>query len=161
MGGPMQSSLESMAQDVLDLARRGVQVLVKFHPLTVAHGQAERVRRELAATPGIEVVPAETSVYRVLEGCRGVLTDTSSVGFESYAAGLPVALVTNPGVEHKGLHAELAGRAPAVRPGDGSLLHWAEAPEAPADTAWSQDLLYPPAAWRNDAFASDLRRRAR
>ncbi len=144
MGGPMQSSLDPMAADVMALARSGVPVLIKLHPLTVANGQAHRVRRELAATSGIDMVPADSSAYKVLEGCRGVLTDTSSMGFEAYAAGLPVAVVTNPGVRPTGLHEELAERAARVEPGDASLAAWAERPEPPADHAWASDLLFPP-----------------
>ncbi|HUR62064.1 MAG TPA: hypothetical protein VM286_06840 [Candidatus Thermoplasmatota archaeon] len=160
MGGADQSSLETFAQRVIAVAA-DTPVLVKLHPLTVRHGQAKAVRRRLAATPNVTMAPPEASAHRLLEGCRGVLTDTSSLGFEAYCSGLPVGIARNPGVHFEGLHAELAERTPVFAPGGEGLAEWARSPAPAADTAWARDLLYAPEPRRNDAFAAQLRERAR
>ncbi len=157
LGGPEQSSLRTFADAVMDMART-VPVLVKLHPLTVRHDQQAAVRRRLAAAPGITMAPADAAPYRLLEGARAVLTDTSSLGFEAYCSGLPVALARNPRVPLPGLHRELAERVPIFGVGE-SLRAWAEAPDPASDTAWAEDLLYPPVPGRNDAFAAELRGR--
>jgi hypothetical protein len=160
LGGALQSSLETFAQQAVAIAAQGVPILLKLHPLTVRHRQAAAVRRRLAATRTITMAPAGQSAYRLLEGCRGVLTDTSSLGFEAYCSGLPVAIARNPGVRFDGIHAELADRASVFPPGEAGLAEWANAPVAPTDTAWMRDLLYAPDPRRNDAFAARLRERA-
>jgi hypothetical protein len=157
LGGVEQSSLRTFADQVVELART-VPVLVKLHPLTVANHQASAVRRRLAAAPGVTMAPADAGAYRLLEGARAVLTDTSSLGFEAYCSGLPVALARNPGVPLPGLHRELAERVPIFRVGE-RLASWGEAPDPASDTAWARDLLYDPSPARNDAFAADLRGR--
>ncbi|MEK6985979.1 MAG: hypothetical protein AABX89_06330 [Candidatus Thermoplasmatota archaeon] len=157
LGGPEQSSLRTFSGAVMELARH-VPVLVKLHPLTVSHNQQAEVRRRLASAPGITLAPAGESPYRLLEGARAVLTDTSSLGFEAYCSDLPVALAKNPGVTLGGLHAELDERVPGFAPGQ-ALRSWGEAPEQPDDTAWARDLLDVPVPGRNDAFAADLRSR--
>lgn len=158
MGGAGGSSLEWMGPAVLEAARSGTRFLVKFHPLTVSRNQSARLRRELAATPGIDVAPADANPYDLLEGARGLLTDTSSLGFEAYCCGVSVGLAVPDGVRLGGLHAELADRAHRVDPE--SLRDWMDHPTPGADRAWSEDLLYPPSSSLNDAFAADLRRRA-
>lgn len=164
LGGPNQSSLETFAPQVMQMART-VPVLVKLHPLTVRHGQAAAVRKKLARAPGITLAPADASAYRILEGARAVLTDTSSLGFEAYCSGLPVALARNPGVHHRGIHAELAERVPSFTPtepthGENGLVAWAHAPASASDTAWARDMLYEPSRRRNDLFAAELRERS-
>jgi len=161
LGGANQSSLETFAQPVLDLAAQDIPVLLKLHPLTVKHDQSSLVRKRLAAAPNITLAPADGSAYQLLEGCRGVLTDTSSLGFEAYCSGLPVAIARNPGVAFHGIHQELADRAPVFAPTDQQpLREWAHAPTPPSDNAWMRDLLFTPDARRNDAFAARLRERA-
>lgn len=160
LSGANQSSLETFTGQVQAVAATGVPVLLKAHPLTVRHGQATAVRRRLAEARNVTVAPATESAYRLLHGCRGVLTDTSSLGFEAYCSGLPVAIAHNPGVQFHGIHAEMAERAPVFAPGDGALAEWARSPPPPADTAWARDLLYAPDPRRNDAFAARLRERA-
>lgn len=157
LGGPEQSSLRTFADAVIDLART-VPVLVKLHPLTVRHGQHAALRRRLAAAPGVTMAPAEAGAYRLLEGARAVLTDTSSLGFEAYCSGLPVAIARNPKVAFHGLHQELAERVPLFSPRE-RLVAWAQSPEPASDHAWARDLLFDPAPHRNDAFAADLRGR--
>lgn len=159
LGGANQSSLETFADQVLAIAA-DVPVLLKVHPLTARHGQAAAARRRLAAAHNVTVAPATESPYRLLEGCRGVLTDTSSLGFEAYCSGLPVAIARNPGVAFHGIHAEMAGRAPVFAPGEPGIAEWAHAPPPPTDTAWARDLLFAPDPRRNDAFAARLRERA-
>jgi hypothetical protein len=158
-GGPNPSSLETFAGQVLALAA-DVPVLLKVHPLTVAHRQAAAVRKRLAEARNVTVAPVGESPYRLLEGCRGVLTDTSGLGLEAYCSGLPVAVARNPGVRLTGLRAEMAERAPVFSPGEGGLAEWAFAPPPPADPVWARDLLYAPDPRRNDAFAARLRERA-
>ena len=159
LGGRNQSSLETFAADVQRVAAR-VPVLLKVHPLTERHGHAKALRRRLADTKGVTVAPAGTGAYQVLEGARGLLTDTSSLGFEAFCSGLPVAIARNPGVALHGLHAELAERASVFAPGDAAILDWAESPSPPADDAWARDLLSEPRRSRNDAFAAALREKA-
>jgi hypothetical protein len=159
LGGANQSSLETFAQQVLALAEE-VPVLLKVHPLTARHNQAAAVRKRLAGARNVTVAPPAESPYRLLEGCRAVLTDTSSLGFEAYCSGLPVAIARNPGVAFHGIHAEMAERAPVFAPGERGLAEWALAPPPPADAAWARDLLYAPDPRRNDAFAARLRERA-
>ena len=159
MGGVNQSSLETFAQQAIAIAQ-DVPILVKLHPLTVRRGQATAVHKRLGATRNVTLAPAAESPYRILEGCRGVLTDTSSLGFEAYCSGLPVAIAHNAGVRFAGIHAELAQRTSVFAPDDPALLGWAQSPAPPSDTAWARDLLFAPDARRNDAFAARLRERA-
>lgn len=158
LGGANQSSLEPFAQEVMRVAR-DVPVLVKLHPLTVAHSQSAAVRRRLAEAPGVTMAPAHADPYALLQGARAVLTDTSSLGLEAYCAGLPVALAINPGLRLGGLNAELAQRVSQHVPDKPTMLAWAQAPAPPSDSAWARDLLFEPAARRNDAFAAVLRSR--
>lgn len=156
MGGPPQSSLGPFAHEVA-LVSRHVPVRIKYHPLTVLNNQDANERRELEAEPGIEVAPADSDPYRLLEGVRGVLTDSSSLGFEAYLAGLPVALAKPSGARYDGIHAELAQRVPVMTSSKPDMLDWCEAPGRRGDDAWCRDLLYPPGSDANDAFADDLR----
>lgn len=158
-GGANPSSLRPFADQVLALAADGVPVLLKLHPLT-SRSQAAAVRRRLAGARGVTLAPAVEGAHRLMEGCRGVLTDTSSAGLEAHCSGLPVALARSPGVRLQGLHAELAERVPVFAPGDAGLAEWAHAPAPPSDAAWGRDLLYSPDPRRNDAFAARLRERA-
>jgi hypothetical protein len=160
LGGAQQSSLETFAKAVADLAQT-IPVLVKYHPLTVEHNQAKRARRLLESAGGVTVAPADAEPYGLLHGARGLLTDTSSVGFEAFGCNLPVALAKNPGLKMAGLHEELEARVPAFAPVEGTALRaWAESPSGPGDAAWARDLLFEPARRRNDAFAAALRQRA-
>ncbi len=154
LGGPDQSSLGPFAHEVA-LVSRHVPVRVKYHPLSVAYDQHAEQRAELAREPGVEVV-ATDDPYDLLDGVAGVLTDTSSLGFEAYCMGIPVGLATPPKVRHHHLHAELAARCPVLHSGRPDLLAWAEGPEAGHDAKWVRDLLYKPEPRRNDAFAADL-----
>jgi hypothetical protein len=159
LGGRNQSSLHAFAADVARIAHSGIPFIVKFHPLTVRRRQSPMVRRMLEQAPNVTVAPADSGPYSLLQGCRGVLTDTSSIGFEAYAMGFPVAVLRPSGVRHKGLHKELADRVPvfdATRPG---LEKWAESPEHPADARWARDLMDPPRRKSNDAFAAQLRQK--
>jgi hypothetical protein len=158
MEGANPSSLEPFVTDVLAVARH-IPVLVKLHPLTVRHRQAADAGSRLAAAPGITFAPADTDPYRLLQGARGVLTDTSSLGIEAYCSGFPVAIARNPGVVFHGVLGELAERVPRFSPGDPGLRAWAEAPGHAGDRAWASDLLYAPQRRRNDAFAAQLRSR--
>lgn len=158
LGGPNQSSLDAFAHEVA-LVSRQVPVRVKYHPLTVAHHQSRRARAELQEAPGVEVVDAQTDAYELLHGARGVVTDTSSIGFEAYCLGCPVAVAQPPGVRHEGLHRELAARTDVLRSGRPDLLEWAEAPSSHRDATWCDDLLVPPRTSRNGDFARNLRQR--
>jgi len=158
LGGANQSSLASFGHEVA-LVSRHVPVMVKYHPLTVLRNQDAAVRDELQREPGVRVVDERTDVYTLLDGVRGILTDSSSLGFEAFCMGVPVAVAQPPKVRLEGLHAELAQRAFVVHSGRPDLLQWAEAPEPASDTAWARDLLYAPAAARNDDFAHDLQQR--
>ncbi len=158
LGGQQQSSLAPFAHEVA-LVSRHVPVLIKYHPLTLVHDQDKQARAELEAEPGVTIVPADLSPYDLLDGVRGVLTDTSSLGFEAYCGGLPVGLVKPKAFRYEGLHAELAERVMVMRSGRPDLLRWAESPDRDADKAFIRDLLYTPSADRNDAFAADLRAR--
>ncbi len=158
LGGVNQSGLDAFAAP---LAAAEVKLQVKLHPHTVAHDQARRAREVLAAAPGVELVDAAADPYDLLAGARAVVTDTSSLGFEAYCAGLPVAIARPADAGLGGLHAELEERAAVFVPGEErGLLDWLAAPEAPSDRAWARDLLFEPAPARNDAFAADLRARA-
>jgi hypothetical protein len=158
-GGTDPSSLRPFAADVLRLAAGGTPVRVKVHPRTVAHDQAPEERARLAAAPGIAFEPAGGDPYAVLRGARGLLTDSSSLGFEAFCVGFPVALLEPPGTAWSGLHAELHGRVPSFAPGGAGLAAWAAKPPSPGDRTWARDLLDPPSSARNDAFAKDLRER--
>jgi len=158
LGGANQSSLEPFVDEVIAMAR-DVPVLVKLHPLTVAHNQAAAARRRLSQAPGVTVAPADADPYTLLQGARAVLTDTSSLGLEAYCAGLPVALALGDDVRPTGLNAELAERVPRHSPATRTIRAWAETPTPPSDAAWSRDLLFEPNTRRNDAFAATLRAR--
>ena len=155
LGGPNQSSLGAFAREVA-LVSRHVPVLLKAHPLTLRFQQDTAALQHLAKEPGVTMVDAGTDPYTLLGGVRGLLTDTSSLGFEAYCMGLPVGVARPPRVQHRGLHAELAQRTHVLHSGRPDLLRWAEAPEAPSDARWMRDLLYAPSPGRNDAFAADL-----
>lgn len=159
LGGPQQSSLVPFAHEVA-LTSRHVPFRVKYHPLTLVHGQGAEARAELERQSGVEVIPADSDPYAMLRGVRGVLTDTSSLGFEAYCLGLPVALARPNHYQYTGLHQELAARAPVLSSGKPDLLSWAEAPEPGNDQAWIDDLLFKPDPRRNDDFAANLRQRA-
>lgn len=156
LGGPNQSSLGAFAHEVA-LVSRHVPVLVKFHPHTLGHDQDLEARRELQREPGVQSIAPEADPYRLLDGIRGVLTDTSSLGFEAYCIGVPVAIARPQGVVHRGLHKELADRTPVLSPGKPDLLAWAESPRRGRDRTWCEDLLVAPDPSRNDAFATELR----
>ncbi len=159
LGGVNQSGLDAFAETLVD---SGVRLKVKLHPHTVAHDQSPEARRLLAATPHVEVVEAGANVYDLLAGARAVVTDTSSLGFEAYCAGLPVAIARPADAGLGGLHAELEQRVSVFTPAnDRDLLAWLEAPERPSDQAWARELLFEPGPERNDAFASQLRGQAR
>lgn len=158
LGGADQSSLGAFAHEVA-LVSRHVPVRVKYHPLTVAHHQDLQARRELQKEPGVQAVAPEREPYGLLDGIRGILTDTSSLGFEAYCIGVPVAIARPPGVVHRGLHAELAERVDVLSPGKPDLLRWAESPPEKVDQRWADELLYRPERRRNDEFAADLRGR--
>lgn len=159
LGGPRQSSLAPFAHEVA-LVSRHVPVQIKYHPLTLAHRQDAQARAELEREEGVEVLDGEDP-YPMLRGVRGVLTDTSSLGFEAYCLGLPVALARPTDFAYEGLHDELAQRVPVLSSGRPDLIRWAEAPPAEQDQAWVRDLLYEPKPQRNDDFARDLRGRTR
>lgn len=159
LGGTLQSSLGPFAHEVA-LVSEHVPIRLKYHPLTLVHDQAAAGRGELERQPGIEVAPATDDPYELLDGVRGILTDTSSLGFEAYCLGIPVGLARPPGLRYEGMHAELAARVPVFSAGRPDLLAWAEAPDADQDTSWRDDLIYRPAPTRNDAFAQDLRAKA-
>ncbi len=158
LGGAGQSSLPAFAAEVARAAHE-VPFTVKYHPLTVAHHQAARARRLLASAPGVDVVPADTDPYRLLRGARAVLTDSSSLGFEAYCLGFPVAVAKPPRVHLGGLHGELEERTVVLHAGRPGLSEWAHDPPPPSDTKWARDLLDPPARRRNDAFAAHLRQK--
>ncbi len=158
LGGPAQSSLAPFAHEVA-LTSRHVPFRVKYHPLTLAHKQDADARAELERAPGVDVVSAEKDPYSLLRGIRGVVTDTSSIGFEAYCLGLPVALARPTDFRYKGLHQELAVRVPVMSSGKPDLLSWAEQPPAERDQAWIDDMLFRPASTRNDEFAAELRAR--
>lgn len=157
LGGPNQSSLGPFAHEVA-LASRHVPVRVKLHPLSLRHDQDVAARTELERAEGVDLVPADADPYGLLDGCRGLLTDSSSLGFEAYCMGVPVAIAIPNGVRPRGLHAELAERTHVLHSGKPDLLGWAEAPRYPGDKAWARDLLYAPSPSQNDAFAADVRR---
>ena len=159
LGGPNQSSLATVGDEVIRLAR-ATPFLVKLHPLSVLHRQEAALRSRLESAEGVTLAPADASPYELMEGARALLTDTSSLGFEAYCAGLPVAVVRNPGVAFHGIHQELAERTPVLEPGGTDLARWVESPEPPSDAAWARDLLFEPSRARNDRFAAELRRRA-
>ncbi len=158
LGGAQQSSLVPFAHEVA-LTSRHVPIRVKYHPLTLVHGQAADARAELERQPGIEVVAPDKDPYSMLRGIRGVLTDTSSLGFEAYCLGLPVALARPSDYRYTGLHQELAVRVPVMSSGKPDLLAWAESPKEQVDQRWIDDLLFRPTSARNDDFAADLRQR--
>ncbi len=158
LGGVNQSSLEPFADEVVRIAR-SVPVLVKLHPLTVTHDQSAKTRKRLAEAAGITIAPADADPYKLLQGARAVLTDTSSLGLEAFCSGLPVGLALNPGLHPEGLNAELADRVPCHSPSQPTLMDWAQAPPPPADAGWARDLLFAPAPHRNDEFAATLRSR--
>ncbi len=158
LGGQQQSSLAPFAHEVA-LVSRHVPVFIKYHPLTIVHDQDRKARAELEAEPGITIVPADVAPYDLLDGVRGVITDTSSLGFEAYCMGLPVALARPRGFRYEGLHAEFAERVPVMASSRPDLLHWAERPRREEDRSFVSDLLYRPSADRNDAFAQELRQR--
>ncbi len=158
LGGPNQSSLGPFAHEVA-LVNEHVPVRLKVHPLTISHGQDAEARAELARV-GVDMVSSGADPYKLLDGVRGVLTDTSSIGFEAYCMGFPVAIAVPHGVRHTGLHAELAERATVLRSGKPDLLAWAEDPSNDHDRGWMEDLLSRPDRARNDAFARDLASRA-
>lgn len=159
LGGAQQSSLVPFAHEVA-LTSRHVPIRVKYHPLTLVHGQAQQARGELERQPGVEVLPADADPYAALRGIRGVVTDTSSLGFEAYCLGLPVALARPADYRYKGLHQELAVRVPVMSSGKPDMLAWAEAPAEKHDQSWIDDLLFRPGASRNNDFAAELRLRA-
>ncbi len=156
LGGANQSSLTGFAHEVA-LVSRHVPVRVKFHPHTLRHDQDRKARQELQKADGVESVPPEADPYPLLDGIRGILTDTSSLGFEAYCLGIPVALAHPTGVQYRGLHAELAERVTVLSAGKPDLLAWAEAPDPTHDRAWARDLLFDPSRARNDAFAAQIR----
>lgn len=155
LGGPDQSSLEPFAPAVAALAKDHA-VEVKYHPLTLDHDQARAARRTIEAA-GVRVLPAGTDPYDMLTRARAIMTDSSSLGFEAFACGIPVAILRPRGITSRGLHAELDARAPVFHVGD-DLSAWAAQPPAPRDRAWREDLLEPPRRQRNDEFATRLRR---
>jgi hypothetical protein len=159
LGGPNQSSLHAFAADVARIAHTGVRFIVKCHPLTVRRRQSTLARRMLQEAPNVTVAPADSEPYPLLQGARCVLTDTSSLGFEAYCMGLPVAVLRPPGVRHKSLHKEMAERVPvfdSTRPG---LDKWCLDPEPPTDARWARDLMDAPRRKQNDAFAAQLRQK--
>lgn len=154
LGGPNQSSLDSFAPAVARLARDHA-VEVKYHPLTIDHDQGREARR-LVERAGARIKAGGTDPYDMLSRARGVLTDSSSLGFEAFACGIPVAILRPPGVTSSGLHAELDARVDVFAPDD-DLAGWAAQPPAPRDRAWREDILAPPMRKRNDEFAAQLR----
>lgn len=160
LGGKQQSSLAPFAHEVA-LVSRHVPVRIKYHPLTLEHDQNAEARAELEKEPGISIAPLDADPYASMRGVRGILTDTSSLGFEAYCMGMPVALAKPLGVRYQGLHEELAQRVHVLQSGKPDLLQWAEDPIIGGDTAWSNDLLYPPQRTRNDAFAAEIRQHLR
>ncbi len=156
LGGANQSSLTSFAHEV-SLVSRHVPVRVKFHPHTLSHNQDVAARSELQKEEGVQSVPPAADPYALLDGIRGVLTDTSSIGFEAYCMGVPVAVAHPVGVQYKGLHTELSERVTVLSAGKPDLLAWAESPEGATDIAWARELLYKPDRAKNDAFAAELR----
>ena len=159
LGGANQSSLPRFATEVARMAQSGLPFIVKYHPLTVRRGQARVARRLLEGIPNVTVAPPDIEPYSLLQGARAVLTDTSSLGFEAYAMGFPVAVVRPPGVRHKGLHEELAQRVPVFEIGRPGIDDWARDPEPPSDSAWARDLLDAPRRKLNDKFAANLRQK--
>lgn len=156
VGGANQSSLDSFAHEVA-LVSRHLPVRVKYHPLTISHHQDVTARKELHKEAGIQVLAPERDAYGLLDGIRGILTDSSSLGVEAYCLGVPVAIAKPPGVRFGGLRAELAERVEVLSPGKPDLLRWAESPESGMDKVWREDLLYRPDRTRNDAFVAGLR----
>jgi len=157
MGGPPQSGLSPFAHEVALMAKR-LPVLVKYHPLTIRYNQDKAARAELA-NAGVSLIPANDSPYPHLRGVRGVLTDSSSLGFEAFCLGLPVAIARPKGTNLGGLHAELEERVPVLSPGKPDLIAWAEAPPTPGGRAWARELLDTPTPGLNDAHAKHLRQR--
>lgn len=156
LGGQQQSSLAPFAHEV-SLVSKHVPVRIKYHPLTLVYDQDRKARYELESRAGIQIVREASDAYSLLDGIRGVITDTSSIGFEAYCLGIPVGLARPSGFQYHGLHAELAERTPTFSSGRPDLLQWAESPQATFDRAWAEDLLVPPSPERNDAFAAALR----
>jgi hypothetical protein len=99
-----------------------IDLVVKQHPISIADDETGMLRR-LAAHPRVHLVGPLTSSIELIERSAGVVTTSSTVGFEAVLLGRPVLTIGRPFYSGFGVTVDVDGPDQIPRRIDGLVDH--------------------------------------